>query len=107
MLHYAFLFIFSILLHLFIFIFISYLFFINLFFLSGNLMKFKKVSKKKDEIKDRAWLYQACNEFGHFRTSENSNSLFAGTIPLKFVFYYFCGTKLVSFFHRFVYTHFF
>uniref|UniRef100_A0A183D9V9 E3 ubiquitin-protein ligase n=1 Tax=Gongylonema pulchrum TaxID=637853 RepID=A0A183D9V9_9BILA len=32
----------------------------------------------------RAWLFQNCNEFGHFRTSERSNGLFAGTLPLRF-----------------------
>ncbi|VDN90329.1 unnamed protein product [Brugia pahangi] len=32
----------------------------------------------------RAWLYQNCHEFGHFRTSEELNGLFAGTLPLSF-----------------------
>uniref|UniRef100_A0A1I8ESX8 Serine carboxypeptidase S28 family protein n=1 Tax=Wuchereria bancrofti TaxID=6293 RepID=A0A1I8ESX8_WUCBA len=32
----------------------------------------------------RAWLYQNCHEFGHFRTSEEINGLFAGTLPLSF-----------------------
>ncbi|VDK81877.1 unnamed protein product [Litomosoides sigmodontis] len=32
----------------------------------------------------RAWLYQNCYEFGHFRTSEKTDGLFAGTLPLSF-----------------------
>uniref|UniRef100_A0A1I7VMQ1 Serine protease K12H4.7 n=1 Tax=Loa loa TaxID=7209 RepID=A0A1I7VMQ1_LOALO len=32
----------------------------------------------------RAWLYQNCHEFGHFRTSEEANGLFGGTLPLSF-----------------------
>ncbi|VBB28270.1 unnamed protein product, partial [Acanthocheilonema viteae] len=32
----------------------------------------------------RAWLYQKCHEFGHFRTSEEMNGLFGGTLPLSF-----------------------
>uniref|UniRef100_A0A915PR95 Uncharacterized protein n=1 Tax=Setaria digitata TaxID=48799 RepID=A0A915PR95_9BILA len=32
----------------------------------------------------RAWLYQNCHEFGHFRTSEELNGLFGGTLPLSF-----------------------
>uniref|UniRef100_A0A0R3RVF7 Serine protease K12H4.7 n=1 Tax=Elaeophora elaphi TaxID=1147741 RepID=A0A0R3RVF7_9BILA len=35
-------------------------------------------------VQPRAWLYQNCHEFGHFRTSEDINGLFGGTLPLSF-----------------------
>uniref|UniRef100_A0A914RNP6 Uncharacterized protein n=1 Tax=Parascaris equorum TaxID=6256 RepID=A0A914RNP6_PAREQ len=32
----------------------------------------------------RAWLYQNCNEFGHFATSEDPDGIFGDTVPLSF-----------------------
>ncbi|VDN02619.1 unnamed protein product [Thelazia callipaeda] len=43
----------------------------------------------------RAWLYQNCNEFGHFRTSEKPDGLFGGTLPLKYDLQTFCIYKYI------------
>ncbi|KHN87475.1 Putative serine protease K12H4.7 [Toxocara canis] len=50
-----------------------------------NFVKFMKNERyAQPSSQPRAWLYQNCNEFGHFATSEDRNGFFGDTIPLSF-----------------------